>query len=1531
MAEDASDAGPEGCSTPGSLTPPSGCSCVRDLLLAATLTLLSLAAHAQPDDGGNLFEADGPAELMPADAAAAAPTDDADQAVAEPGVLLPGDRGRERLLDRARRLVADARWSDAAAALDELLADDRDAFVAGGAATTRGSIRSEAAALVQQLPRPGREAYERLFSGRAEKRLAAAIAADDVTAIVAVARRWLHTPAGRDAALIAAVTALEAGQPLAAAAWLERLAGTPATADLGPTLALLRAVAVSAAGDREASQRLLAEAARLGRSGVRLAGSETTIPLDAAGAAEWLAGQVGGAAGPAVAGREWRQFRGTPARNGVVEATRPLLVPRYRVPLVRHPEEARRLEKERQAALAAGDPLAPAGTPLAVGDRLVVQTALGILAVDFESGRRLWLASGVAATEVDADASAAGPPRVFRDATSGNLASDGRLVFAVEGRPEAFIAERGGGLGAGRLPFGGIAASWDEGNMLSAYELSTGAVRWRLQGRNRGAEEGRDEAASRWHLGPPLVVGDELFVLVEERGEVRVEARSADDAALRWVQPLATYDDGDAISSAEAAPRRLAGLTPALAEGVLVCPIGGGSVVAIDVATRSLLWAHAYPRPESGRDRGGFRAEPALEEPVWPGEPAPVIAADRVILAPFDANLLLCLGLRDGRPIWQRQRPGRIAIAGGLDDRLLVVDAGGVEALDLGTGKRLWDRRLGDGVRPSGRGILTPRALLLPSDGPGVLEIALDDGSIVGRSAGRGGGIPGNLVAHRGEVISRGVDSLDVFHQDAALEGRIETARTSDPDSPWAAYWRGQAAIDSGDVQAGLDALAVAAAATDFTIPPGDLAAAVVSALQIDFPAAARRWAEFPAAVTEHVPADVDRAIVDGFLARADAPAAWEGLRRLLATRPTEDVDFLHDPADPRLTIAVDRWLRSRLERLTAAADEPLRRAIDEACRELLTEAAATTAPALRRRRLATIAGRLGPHPALESFRGEVAAPDDAPTASPMIPLAADTITADSAWPLGRVERRDMRGDGEEGTAGSPPQLRPLQLTLAAGVRSAASRAAIDASRQQLIVTDDLGRRLTPPLTVAGLGGGFGLQFLNQSGAVEVAAAERLLFVRSTAGLFAYELGGRDGRERPLWTAEDLGTLADDPGARWGPGIGGRVVRDGGVPLGMRIGEPDDRPRAGGRGLTALPQALIVPGQRSVAVLDPASGDLLWRRDQLPAGLEWFVDGEFLCGCTADGRGSLVLATSDGRLVHALDVPHRRQRLAGLGRRFVVVQPVDEPALPAILSQVRLDLVDPADREVRPLGVFHGQGRAAETGDGRLAVLEPDGLLTVFDLADGGVVFRSELPAMPRRCERLHVQAWQDRYLVLAGSDDVDDQEAADISPLEPLLFSGGAAAPLSGAVWAVDRDDGRPLWPMPAVVERHCLHTAQPPGLPLLVFCRIIQPRASGQPSLGVLCLDKRTGHAVFDDDRIRLEGPTAGSCELTGDPDDHTVTIGDAGIGGGRLVLAFTGGPMAPRPPFQNRGRPLSRATGIDLIGGELEGRRPDVAEEE
>ena len=71
----------------------------------------------------------------------------------------------------------------------------------------------------------------------------------------------------------------------------------------------------------------------------------------------------------------------------------------------------------------------------------------------------------------------------------------------------------------------------------------------------------------------------------------------------------------------------------------------------------------------------------------------------------------------------------------------------------------------------------------------------------------------GNLVAYRGEVVSQGVDSLDVFHQSAPLDARIETALKADAGDAWAMLWRGQLQLDRGDIADGIAKVRAAHAA----------------------------------------------------------------------------------------------------------------------------------------------------------------------------------------------------------------------------------------------------------------------------------------------------------------------------------------------------------------------------------------------------------------------------------------------------------------------------------------------------------------------------------------------------------------------------------------------------------------------------------------------------------------------------------------------------------------------------------------------
>jgi hypothetical protein len=159
----------------------------------------SLSVLAQQEGNGQA-EAEEDDPLRPGDTDA--PADD----VGDGGVSLPTDRLKERQLDRVRRLIADERWSDSATLVDEILGGDRDFFFRppGGESTWR-SIKTETNRLLGTLPAAGRTAYELQFRARADRLLEEAIGAGDFVAVVEVARRWFHTPAGRRATMLAAL------------------------------------------------------------------------------------------------------------------------------------------------------------------------------------------------------------------------------------------------------------------------------------------------------------------------------------------------------------------------------------------------------------------------------------------------------------------------------------------------------------------------------------------------------------------------------------------------------------------------------------------------------------------------------------------------------------------------------------------------------------------------------------------------------------------------------------------------------------------------------------------------------------------------------------------------------------------------------------------------------------------------------------------------------------------------------------------------------------------------------------------------------------------------------------------------------------------------------------------------------------------------------------------------------------------------------------------------------------------------------
>jgi len=565
--------------------------------------------------------------------------------------------------------------------------------------------------------------------------------------------------------------------------------------------------------------------------------------------------------------------------------------------------------------------------------------------------------------------------------------------------------------------------------------------------------------------------------------------------------------------------------------------------------------------------------------------------------------------------------------------------------------------------------------------------------------------------------------------------------------------------------------------------------------------------------------------------------------------------------------------------------------------------------------------------------------------------------TEDDAWPIGRIVQRRgavvRNGAMRQGDADELRFVRSRLMNIPvagnAGSFLPGLELAFDQHQQSgIIATDGYGRPIGDPFGIKSRPDGGRLMPMFQPGGLDQAAViGRVVFIRAGASVAAFEMAGTAGagqgasRNRPLWMLADR---SDPTGEARAVGFvmnigGGKAARNGtiapniapNIALGARISEPRGADESGRR--TSAPDwvarctgvALMV--DRSLKVHDPLTGRLLWERQRLPASGELIGDDDFLCVCPPDGRGAVVLSMADGRIVRTLDLPASERRLLSSGRHILAVQPSDGSAERNAASgaessdaggagrswtrRVRLERLDPVDGQRQPLGDYPGESRASTAGDGRLAVVEPSGDLSLLDIDAARVLFRTRLSDMPAGLEHLQVLSWNGSYLVLVGrAETAEEQKQLErIGVIGPLPGMSGREIPqlVTGSLWAVDGVSGDMLWPVPATILRHSLQGHGGSQLPVLLFARSIQAvREPDRQRLSVLCIDKRTGQAVYADDRFNGRSVTRPDmmvigCSISGDPATHTIALAQARRDVPDLQLEFTGAPTAPRPPYQ------------------------------
>lgn len=899
-------------------------------------------------------------------------------------VFLPADRELVGLLNRARQLQQQGRYADAVRCVGAVLESPEDYLCLRedlGLPSDNGapeSLKGYALKLLGKMPQEGLDSYELQYGARARQMLAAGVQAGDMDQVAEVSRRFFHTQAGYEATLLLAYHYLEHGSPLAAALALEKFTAKEGNGNgrtlaggvqFEPGLSLTLAACWLRCAQWEKAESVLRHLAdHFPR--VRLGTQEVALSNNLAHLLAVLQGDSVTAIGP----NQWLMVGGNPMRNAASPGGAPLLSLCWRVPTTDNPAVESMIEQAQSSLREQDRWVLPCASPLAVQDLVLMRTAKNLLAVNFTTGKRIWEVPTDdpfdSAREPISESSLGNPNgpdlstglryRMWGDSTYGTLSSDGQLVFAIEDLPLEVAAP----WAMRQMVFTKGRTSPAPSNRLAAYDIRSGKLVWHLG----GSEEPSLPLAGSFFLGPPLPLNGQLYVLAEIKGEIRVIALDYDGASAKstWTQQLTFVDAEDSLFDSSSRPvRRLSGVSPSYAEGVLVCPTGNDSVVGVDLANRALRWGYQYdPVATAEPQRFQGRETPAETEPGsrWANANA-TIAEGRVLLTPADSQYLHCLDLLSGNLIWKEPREEDLFVACVQRGKAMVVGRNGVRAYQLASarkaeGKNQADENAGpraepawqgrvveypNGGFPTGTGFFNEGRYYLPMSTAEVLVIDVETGTVSEVYKSRRGFVPGNLVCYNGRIISQRAGAVEMFYQRDALRKRVDERLAANPKDPDALAQRGEILWDEGNLK---EAIACFRTSLELSDAPNSrtlLREALFEGLRTDFASYQGNTEEILRLIEEpRQQAAYLRLMASGHERLSQYREALAFYVKLIGLEG--DSGQLERVAKAQF-VRRDRWVRVQLATLREMAPADVRAEIDKLAQERLNAARKESAP----------------------------------------------------------------------------------------------------------------------------------------------------------------------------------------------------------------------------------------------------------------------------------------------------------------------------------------------------------------------------------------------------------------------------------------------------------------------------------------------------------------------------------------------------------------------------------------------------------
>jgi outer membrane protein assembly factor BamB len=1501
-------------------------------------------------------------------------------------VFPPAPRELKLRLSHASKALEEQRFSDAVAQLGSLLVtpEAEDYFIGPlNEEGTQTSLKVEAQRLLGSMPKQGRESYEIQFGADARSELDAAIADGDVRKLTEVTRKYFHTSAGYEATMLLGRYQLDMGRPLAGALCFKRLIDTPhASALFDPELSILLSTCwLYANMPDKAQETLVALKSRQPQAKLRVGDREVKLFDDPNQALVWIEGLIG-AHQPfqSVEAAQWVMFRGNATRNSRSAGSMPLASsPRWVVPVVNEPTNEKQVTQLAKKYLDRDLAALPGVHPLAVANTVLMRTPNGMIAVNFENGKRIWEfpwdmdveqmsraptnmagAGGFSPRESELN------QRLWEDATYGQISSNGESVFVIDDLGFAMPNLYPGQIMIGAGGIQRVNPGWPKSfNSLVAVDLKTeGKLRWKVGGQDGGDEP---KLAGMFFLGAPLPLFGQLYVLAEINSEVRLVVLDANTGRQQWSQQLAHLDTRSILYDSG---RRLAGATPSFADGVLVCPTSAGAIVAVDLATRSLLWGYQYqqsaPNSRALMFRGYGNQGQREVGSRWADATA-TIAEGRVLITPVESDKMHCLDLLTGKSVWPAPVDrGEMLYVGCVHaGHAIMVGRRAVTSLNLADGRAAWSKPADLGGMVSGRGFYSDRHYFVPTTAAELLKIDVETGKIAEQIP--TGRVLGNLICYQDQIISQSVNDLLAFYQTEPLRARVAADLAKNPDDGDALARQGELLLYDGKQAAALAALRRA-----YQLKPGDdaiktlLVQTLMDAMKNDFAGSQAIAAELESLIDQPAQrVEYLRRLAVGLQKNGEIERAFELFLKLAevnnpaifsASRPDME------QVDRNLSARRDRWVQASLAELLAAANSQQRANMDAAVALRLDTALAEGSSQSVRDFIQSF----GLHPLADRAR---------------MLLAAKLIDANDFLEAELLLVRLAESDVAAVAAPASAQLARL-LDAAGRPKEAAAQYQLLADRygevdcgdgktgQQLLATiaddSEIGRILKSPVRW-------------DSGKAEVSeGSERVQAFPSYQKMHPVNIRDSRGPQPPGLTV----VFDQQPNDI--------VIRDGQGQEMLRVSmNRQDVARIYSNNYAMLHGRvhghllLLSMGYELLAIdmlaTKGSSEAILWRHDlsqaiavapgvparrpavqPKPYNNPWGDIG--YQASDADGR---VIGTTGpisengiyyqkmrqlvcvdpltGETIWARDDVEPNSEIFGDDEFLFVVAPGSEDAL--VLSAIDGHLV--AHRKVanqtqrwttygrRVLSVKpHGDNLAATLTDAwtgtemwsgafargakgylveqdEAAVMTPGGKFVLLSLSEGKAKVDTTL-AVEDNLSAIHVLRSSDQYILAASRPSEQLPNNMAISPAP-----GGFHSPLiHGRVYAFDRQTGKAQWQTPAFVEPFGLPLDQPPEIPVLTFMRQMTPTA-GTPRrthTSVLCIDKRDGRILFSKDDIPA---TTAAYGILGQPENQIVYLQ---LPGKTYTIKFSDDPTPPEPPAQTGVESSLHARAHTIPGGDV-----------